>query len=347
MCSIQMKVLFLVLLGNLVAVEANEIPIGPHFSGYNNPYQDDDVPVIKDLSRRRRESNSWKSDRSSRNSRGRRSSRRRKQEEESDVEDYDIPSFSLFGDEDEYDDMCYERERIRRRRNRKKTRHNRPEQSKLFGLGAQFDLLRTWTEAKTGVRLPRINIECDPVTILKVRKAWSLPGVIFRIGADFETYRLNGGFWKFRACCEDKLIGGRFVIKEVKRYDGGCDDLLVEYSKSWIFDGVGAATRFNLRAAYDLNTKRGGVRFGIRTENVGTIGRVISSPFPSNNHNFSVIPVLKLDAEDRLKAEVKTNIFVPNPELVLGMDLEGQNSVGIGGEGIHIEVEELNLIASF
>ncbi len=62
---------------------------------------------------------------------------------------------------------------------------------------------------------------------------------------------------------------------------------------------------------------------------------------------FSVIPVLKLDEDERFKVEVKTNVDVPNPELVLGMDLEGRSgSVGIAGS-IDIEVEELNLIASF
>mmetsp|Transcript_26303 Transcript_26303/g.40472 ORF Transcript_26303/g.40472 Transcript_26303/m.40472 type:complete len:371 (+) Transcript_26303:98-1210(+) len=359
---ISRRLCFLVLIGNVLLVAQANIPTGPHSGNKSNTYStnndEEDIPIISDQFQHRRSNNERRrSGRSNSVDDSRRSRTRRRRHEdnggsESDVDD-DIPSFSFFSD-DEYDDMGYERERIRQRRSRSRKRRNQytqdDDQSKvMFGLGAHIDSLRSWTESKTGVRIPRINIHCDPVTILKIRKAWSVPGVIFRVGADFETYRLSGGYWRFRACCEDKLIHGRFTIKEVQSNDDEDDnDVLIEYSKSWMFaNTVGAATRFNLCAAYSLMQKSGGVRFGIRTENnAGAIGRVTSSPF-NGNQRFSVIPVLKLDEEERLKVEVKTNVDVPNPELVLGMDLEGRSgSVGIAGS-IDIEVEELNLIANF
>lgn len=351
MCILQTKsaqLCFLVLIGSVLLVSQANIPTGPHAGNKNDVYStnndEEDIPIISGKFQR--------PGRTSSIGRGRSPTRRRQQQDnaESDVDD-DIPSLSFFGVDDEYDDMGYEREQIRqRRRRRRRVQHTQADdQSKVFGLGAHIDSLRSWTEAKTGVRIPRINIHCDPVTILKVRKAWSIPGVIFRIGADFETHRLSGGYWRFRACCEDKLVHGRFTIKEVQSSDDEDDsDVLVEYSKSWMFaNTVGAATRFNLCAAYSIMRKSGGVRFGIRTENsVGTIGRVTSSPF-NGSQRFSVIPVLKLDEHERFKVEVKTNVDVPNPELVVGMDLEGRSgSVGIAGS-IDIEVEELNLIASF
>lgn len=343
----------LILIENVLFAQADK-PIGPH-SGNKNAHGEEDIPIISDQFRRRR-SEDGERRRSRRNSgKGRQRSRTRRRQQEhyagSDVGD-DIPSVSFFcDDDDEYDDMSYERERIRQRRGRRGNRCDQAgdQSNVLFGLGAHVDSLRSWTEAKTGIRIPRINVRCDPVTTLKIRKAWSVPGVIFRIGADFETYRMRGGYWRFRACCEDKLIHGRFTIKEVQSSnDGDGHDVSVNYSKSWVFaDTVGAATRFNFCAAYSLMHKSGGLRFGIRTENnVGAIGRVTSSPF-NGNQRFSVIPMLKLDEDERFKVEVKTNVDVPNPELVLGMDLEGRSgSVGIGGS-IDIEVEELNLIASF
>jgi hypothetical protein len=355
--TIPRRICILIFIGNILLAQANK-PIGPHSGKKNNVYStnnEEDIPIISDQFQRRRSDDGERRRSGRRNSssgRQRSRTRRRQQEdyEESDADD-DIPSFSFFGDDDEYDDMSYERERIRQRRSRSRNRCNQTgdQSNVMFGLGAHVDSLRSWTQAKTGIRIPRINVHCDPVTILKIRKAWSVPGVIFRIGADFETYRLSGGYWRFRACCEDKLIHGRFTIKEVQSSnDGDGSDVLVEYSKSWMFaNTVGAATRFNLCAAYSIMHKSGGLRFGIRTENnVGAIGRVTSSPF-NGNQRFSVIPVLKLDEDERFKVEVKTNVDVPNPELVLGMDLECRSgSVGIGGS-IDIEVEELNLIASF
>ena len=357
------RLCFLVLIGSALLVAEANIPTGTHSGNKNDIFStnndEEDVPIIRGQFQRDRSNNNDGERRRSSRTRGSRGSRRsrmqRRQQQnnvESDLDD-DIPLFSFFDDDNEFDNS-YEREQIRQRRSRSRRRRNQhtqpDDQSRaMFGLGAHIDSLRSWTEAKTGVRIPRINIHCDPVTILKLRKAWSVPGVIFRVGADFETHMLSGGYWRFRACCEDKLIHGRFTIKEVQGSDDGDDsDILVEYSKSWMFaNTVGAATRFNLCAAYSVTQKSGGVRFGIRTENsVGTIGRVTSSPF-NGSQRFSVIPVLKLDEDERFKVEVKTNVDVPNPELVLGMDLEGRSSsVGIAGS-IDIEVEELNLIASF
>lgn len=352
----KMRRCLLVLIGNVVLLAQANIPTGQHSGNKSNTYSktnndEGDIPIISDQFQRRRSNDTKRRRSGSRRSRTRRRHQQEDDHKESNVDD-NIPAFSLFGDDDEYDDMGYEREQIRKRRRRRNQHAQADDQSKvMFGLGAHIDSLRSWTEAKTGIRIPRINIYCDPVTILKLRKAWSVPGMpmIFKIGADFETHRLRGGYWRLRACCEDKLIHGRITLKEVQSSDDDDEnDVLVEYSKSWTCaNTAGAATRFNLCAAYSTLRKSGGVRFGIRTENnVGAIGRVTSSPF-NGNQRFSVIPVLKLDEDERFKVEVKTNIDVPNPELVLGMDLEGRNgSVGIAGS-IDIEVEELNLIASF
>merc|ERR1712194_671648 len=85
-----------------------------------------------------------------------------------------------------------------------------------------LDSCRRWVLDKTGVRIPGLNIHFDPITTLKIRKSWHniVPGAILRIGADFETHRLGKGLWKLRGCIEDKLIGGRFTIKERKKQQG-------------------------------------------------------------------------------------------------------------------------------
>jgi hypothetical protein len=112
------------------------------------------------------------------------------------------------------------------------------------GRRRQLDPVRRWALERTGVRIPRVNVHFDPVTILKLRKSWPgvVPGAVVRVGADFETHRLGGGVWRLRGCLEDKLVGGRLTIREGRgrwRDDGGGRAVLVEYSKSWLFPGAG------------------------------------------------------------------------------------------------------------
>ena len=350
MCG-RVNYFFLIFSGNALLLAQANVPFDSGSTKENNYSNNDDgIPLLSNHQggrlaggERHRSVNRSSIGNSRRSSR----KRRIRQEDRSGVDD--TLSSSFFSEDDEYDDMGYEREQTRQRRSRnRRNRQNQDDKSVLlFGLGAQIDSLRSWTERKTGIRIPRINIYCDPVTILKIRKAWSIPGMVCKVGADLETYRLSGGYWRFRACFEDKFLHGRFTLKEIQNIEVDDEkDVLVEYSKSWVFaNTVGASTRFNMCAAYSIAQRSGGVRFGIRND-AGVIGRVTSSPF-NGNQRFSIIPVLNLDEDERFKVEVKTNVEVPNPELVLGLDLEGRNgSVGIGGS-VDIEVEELNLIASF
>lgn len=105
-----------------------------------------------------------------------------------------------------------------------------------------IDSFRAWALKRTGIHIPRVSLNFDPITTLKIRKSWPsiVPGAIIRVGADFETHRLGRGLWKLRGCIEDKLIGGRFTIKERKHYSetGAHRAVLTEYSKSWLFAGV-------------------------------------------------------------------------------------------------------------
>lgn len=88
-----------------------------------------------------------------------------------------------------------------------------------------------------------------------------------------------GGVWRIRGCLEDKWIGGRLSLVQDRRDSSNNNgrrgrgvtnsakraSTRIEYAKSWFFptgtDGSLAA-RFDLRAAYDVNTQRGTARFG-------------------------------------------------------------------------------------
>lgn len=129
------------------------------------------------------------------------------------------------------------------------------------------------------------------------------------------------------------------------------------YAYFWIITGS-LATRFNLCANYDIQSNRGSARFGFRTENMNTVGTIISSPngFGGLNRRqgFTVIPIIPLDGpEGHFKLEAKTNIELPEPEITVGMDLggvsvDGGGSVGMGiGGDVDVEIDELNIICLF
>ncbi|KAL9180735.1 hypothetical protein ACHAXT_011188 [Thalassiosira profunda] len=202
---------------------------------------------------------------------------------------------------------------------------------------------------KTGVHIPRINVNFDPITILKIRKSLPnvIPGAIIRVGADFETHRLGrAGLWRVRGCIEDKLFGGRFTLRE--RRSEGERSVLMEYSKSWLFAGSGGmGTRLNLSGAYDIATGRGSARFGLRTESTNAIGSYQLMP---GRKGFSVVPVVPLERDGSVLIEAKTNVEIPDaPEFVIGTDFAGTSvdgtSVGMGvGGDVTVDVEEVNLI---
>jgi len=261
----------------------------------------------------------------------------------------DPPLFFLnqdYEDEDQWREQYeYDRQRRRRQQRQQSQRKNNNNQP--------LDSFRRWAVDKTGVHIPRVNLHFDPITIVKIRKSWydMVPGAIIRVGADFETHRrLGKGLWRLRGCVEDKLIGGRFTIKERKNGD---DDraVLMEYSKSWLFAGTGSfGTRFNLCAAYDLKTQRGSARFGFKAENSDAV--VGSYQFMPGRKRFSIVPIIPIDSDKRLLLEARTNIDLPEPEFVIGTDFDGASSnggafdMGIGGD-IDVEVEEVNLIFTF
>ncbi|KAL7471775.1 hypothetical protein ACHAXS_012068 [Conticribra weissflogii] len=220
-------------------------------------------------------------------------------------------------------------------------------------IGPSINSFRRWTYEKTGFYIPKININFEPVTSLKLRKSWHnvIPGAIIRVGADFETQTMMGtGVWRLRGCLEDKLIGGRFSIKGKRSRSGG---QLVEYSKSWLFPGAGSlATRFNLCATYDMSQRRGSARFGFKTVNSNGGGNVETLGVFGGigRQGFSIIPTIPLDGQKgHMILEAKTYVDVPQPEFVVGMDMDdgsndrGSFGMGFGGD-IDVDIEELNLV---
>lgn len=318
----------------------------------------EDVPILNNIF------GSRKQNRSSRNNNRRRRNLRKHDTDDGgyDVNESDdddtIPFFLDQSDNIDFREQ-YEYDRMKRRRQRRKQQYNECNNSNTNN---PLNAIRQWTHTKTGIRIPNVNVYFDPITILKLRKSWNgiIPGSIVRVGADFETHhRLVGGVWRLRACLEDKLIGGRFIVKGKRNGDEG---VLLEYSKSWLFAGAGSlATRFNLNAQYDIKTNRCSARFGFRTENMGTVGSFVSSRGVfggmgggGGRQSFTIVPILPLDGRDgNVKLEVKTSIELPEPEIVVGMDLDrvsagGSSSVamGVGGD-VDMEIEELNLIVDF
>lgn len=118
------------------------------------------------------------------------------------------------------------------------------------------------------------------------------------------------------------------------------------------------ATRFNLCAQYDMHSNKGSARFGFRTENLNSVGAIVSSPSIfgelNSRQSFIIVPIIPLDGPDgHFKLEAKTSIELPEPEITVGMDLGGNaadnsGSVGMGiGGDVDLEIEELNMICLF
>ena len=224
-----------------------------------------------------RRSRMKRGDRSSGRTRGRRGGGRRGDDGDdvsdvaasADGRDRDASENDDDGDDDrgpplffmgQYDDSDYDSDDGRRRDRYERDRRRRTK-GRRGGRGRgrrnddgrrPLDPVRRWALEKTGMRIPRIHVHFDPVTILKLRKSWHgvVPGAVVRVGADFETHRGRsggGGAWRLRGCVEDKLIGGRLTIREGRRGGRGRRDddggigraVLVEYSKSWLFPGAG------------------------------------------------------------------------------------------------------------
>lgn len=198
---------------------------GAFWGGMNDNYQrDGDIPIV----------DKWRPIK-----RGTRRRRRSKLSPEDSDSDTDVMPPFFYDQEDNIDwREQYELDKMRRQRHRDNNNHERKNEAH-YGIPSPWNTLRQWTVSKTGVQIPQINFHFDPITILKIRKSWNnvVPGVIVRVGADFEThYRLGGGLWKLRACFEDKFLGGRFTMKGKR--DGG-KGVIMEYTKSWLFAGTG------------------------------------------------------------------------------------------------------------
>ena len=199
-------------------ISAN-VPPSSFPSSYNDwrrRHNEDDIPIMGNGRRRRFKNTS------------RRSRRRRRRND-----DNEPPFFLLNEDSDDHDGH-------QRHKQQYKRKHRKNKQP--------IDSVRAYIMDKTGMQIPHININFDPITIIKLRKSWSniIPWGIIRIGADFETHRLSGGgLWRVRGCIEDTLLGGRFTIKERRKISRDDEDedgdraILLEYTKSWLFAGGG------------------------------------------------------------------------------------------------------------
>lgn len=221
-------------------------PPGPssHRGGNESYRRNDDIPVVGDRFRRRSDDERGRRGGDGARRRRRRSRRSRKRRGDDDDGAYDGSSDGgedapplFFLDQEQEEDRWREQRDYDRRRRRRGNRRNddRPTLAPF----------RRWALEKTGLHIPRVNLHFDPTTILKLRKSWHgiVPGAIVRVGADFETHsRLGHGLWRLRGCVEDKLVGGRFTIKERQTGEDGERAVLMEYSKSWLFAGAGEST---------------------------------------------------------------------------------------------------------
>ncbi len=233
-----------------MGVGAEKLPSASSSWGRNNKANyrsnpDDDIPIVGgDHFRDHSKKGVGKSRLGMLGRRSKRKLKRRRRDDDIVIDDdvadgYDDVPLPFFFEQDEFDhdddDGWPQREFYDRRHKRRKSKinHHHP-----------FDSFRHWAFDTTGVHIPRINLHLNPITIIKMRKAWHnlIPGAVVRAGADFESR----GVWRFRGCVEDKLIGGRFTIKKMKYVEDEEDDnrvVLMEYSKSWLIPGAGKLGR--------------------------------------------------------------------------------------------------------
>ena len=84
------------------------------------------------------------------------------------------------------------------------------------------------------------------------------------------------------------------------------------------------------------------------------MGTLVSSPGifggSGRRQSFIIVPIIPLDGPDgHFKLEAKTIIQLPEPEIIVGVDLGGvsvdSGSVEMGVSGdVDVEIEELNII---
>lgn len=112
------------------------------------------------------------------------------------------------------------------------------------------------------------------------------------------------------------------------------------------------ATRFNLSATYDVSRGRGSARFGFRTENSNGGGNIETTGLfgGMGRQGVTIIPTIPLDGHrGHIKLEARTYIDLPEPEFVVGVDMDGGSadsaSLGMGfGSDIDVDIEELSLM---
>jgi len=109
------------------------------------------------------------------------------------------PPLSSRGRDDDSDSDRRRRGRGGRNRSRRGRRRRRRSRNNDYDRLGPF---RRWAHERAGVRVPRINVRFDPVTVLKIRKSWHgvLPWAVIRVGADLETHRLGMDAWRLRGC---------------------------------------------------------------------------------------------------------------------------------------------------
>lgn len=202
----------------------------------SNP--DDDIPIVGGDHFRDRSKRGDGRSGLGRFGRGSKRSLRRRRRSRNIEDDIAIDDDGKFAHDDEPPPFFFEQDDFnddgdgwprRHKRRKSKINHHHP-----------FESFRYWALETTGVHIPRINLHLDPITILKIRKSWHniIPGAIIRAGADIESH----GVWRVRGCVEDKLVGGRLTIKNMKH--GGVENdedqtFVMEYSKSWLLSGAG------------------------------------------------------------------------------------------------------------
>eukprot|EP00529_Nitzschia_sp_RCC80_P041358 CAMPEP_0113476782 /NCGR_PEP_ID=MMETSP0014_2-20120614/19853_1 /TAXON_ID=2857 /ORGANISM="Nitzschia sp." /LENGTH=458 /DNA_ID=CAMNT_0000369823 /DNA_START=330 /DNA_END=1706 /DNA_ORIENTATION=- /assembly_acc=CAM_ASM_000159 len=177
-------------------------------------------------------------------------------------------------------------------------------------------------------QMPKVVLNCQPTTTLKVRKTFRPLKTIIRFGADFNTQL---GVWQFKSSWEDEIIGGKLTL--VGRE--------LQVSKSWQLS-VGAVedlvTRLRFRAAINLQTFQAYARVGLRTERLSPINVV---------DGITILKRIPLDGirTGNVKLEVKANVALPQPEIEYSTETQRRSLTGVGD--IEVNIDELNMLLDY
>lgn len=173
--------------------------------------------------------------------------------------------------------------------------------------------------------LPQVKVRIDPLTSLKLRKHFRWLSTVLSVGADYSTQQ---GLWSVKYSWEDKIIGGKLLLKGSE----------LQLHKSWILTGGPLQANLRFKAALDMASGKMYARFGFRTEkNAGPLNII---------DGIDLVKKLPLDGSDgHAKLEVKCRVAFPQPDIEFdGERSDRENEVIVGMGDLEIDVDEVNLL---